>query len=103
MPLGDWLASRWRTVAPEVLVQGRGMIWDAAVSSCASDQEGSPRAPVADRTQVTVVDEEIRSPLESALMAGLVVTTWGAWQWRSVSADLEERRSREPFRALARD
>lgn len=103
LPLGDWLASRWRTVAPEVLVQGRGMIWDAAVSSCASDQEGPPRAPVADRTQVTVVDEEIRSPLESALMAGLVVTTWGAWQWRSVSADLEERRSREPFRALARD
>ncbi len=102
LSLGDWLASRWLPVAPEVVVQDRWMIWDTAVLSYTSERSEAPRAPIADRKEATVVDEEIRSPLESALMAGLAVSTWGAWQWRSVSADLEERRSREPFGALSR-
>ena len=102
MPLGDWLASRWLPVAPKVVVQDRWMIWDTAVSCSTSERSEAPRAPIADRTEATVVDEEIRSSLESALIAGLAVTTWRASQWRSVSADLEERRSREPFGALSR-
>jgi hypothetical protein len=102
LSLEDWLASRWLPVAPKVVVQDRWMIWDTAVSSSTSERSEAPRAPIAGRTEATVVDEEIRSPPESALIAGLAVTTWGAWQWRSVSTDLEERRSREPYGALSR-